>query len=357
MISRYLPIGRFFLWMLWLVPVSFAVALSSQNQTMIFLLSIAAIIPLSRAIGFAAEQIALQTNPTIGGLMSATFGNAIELIIAVFALKAGLIEVVKASIVGSIIGNILMLIGLSVFFGGLKYKEQQFNKDAAGVSSTMLIIAVIGLSIPTIYSITVKNFPMHVQLLSNAVAVVLAGIYVAGLIFSLYTHKHLFDAADGLQASHIPIRVTKPQAGVVLAVATFFAALEAEFVVHCVESAGRDLGLSQTFIGVVVIAMISNIAENSNAIQFAVQNNLDLSIEIGTSSATQNALFVVPILMLISGIFGLGFTLIFSLFEIIAVLFAVMIVNYLSSDGRCNWLEGAQLITVYLILSIAFYFI
>jgi len=354
--THVLKIGRFFYWMLAFVPISFAVAILTADKTLIFVAAILALIPLARILGYATKEISLQSNPTISGLVSATFGNSIELIIAVLALQQGLIRLVQASIVGSIIGNILLLTGLSVFFGGLRYKKQFFNKEVAGVSSTMLIIAVAGLTIPTMFSFTNPS-PNHIMLLSVAVAIVMAMVYIAGLVFSLLTHRDLFDASDEIRAARERPNITIRMAALILLITTIIAAVESELLVRSVEEAAIHIGLTQTFIGVVVIAIITNIAEKANAVNFARENKLDISLEIGMSSAIQIALFVVPVLVLVSQIFGYGFTLVFSMFEAISIFLAVLIINYLSADGTCNWLEGAQLMTVYLIIATAFFFI
>lgn len=350
-------IEKIFIWMLAFIPISMYLGYFTNHHTLTFLTAVVALIPLARIIGYATKEIALQSNPTVSGLFSATFGNAIELIIAILALRRGLIEVVQGSIIGSIIGNLLLLIGVSIFFGGLKFKEQKFNKDSVGVSSTMLIIAVTGLALPTVYFFTAHPQPGQVQVLSDAVAVVLALTYIASLVFSLYTHKHLFDASDEIKASRDKPTINVKSAVILLLIATILASIEAEFLVRVIQAAASSMGVSEIFIGVVVIAIVTNIAEKTNAIHFAMENKLDIAIEIGLSSAIQIALFVVPILVLISEIYGYGFSLVFTFFEILAAFFAVMIINYLSSDGRCNWLEGAQLISVYLIIAIAFFFI
>ena len=355
MIGRYLRIERFFFWMLLFIPLSAGLHFFSDNQTLTFITSMLAIIPLARILGYATQEISLQTNPTIGGLVSATFGNVIELLIAILALREGLIRVVQASIVGSIIGNLLLLTGLSLFVGGLRYKQQQFNQQAAGVSSTMLIIVVTGLSIPSVFAFA-NPTNLHTGQLSFAVAFVLAGIYIAGLVFSLLTHKDLFDASDEILATRKKPRLSKRAAAVILFLTTVVVAVESEFLVKGIQSAALDLGITQTFIGIVIIAIVTNIAEKTSAIRFALENQIDLSIEIGTSSAIQIALFVVPILVFVSQAFGYDFSLVFSMFEVIAIVLAVMIINYLSADGVCNWLEGAQLLTVYFIIAIAFFF-
>jgi Ca2+:H+ antiporter len=355
-IAQKLRIGRGFYWLLLFIPISFVSALVIRNDTLTFITCILAIVPLARIMGYSTKEISLQTNPTISGLFSATFGNAIELIIAIFALQNGLIVVVQASIIGSIIGNILLLVGLSLFAGGLRYKNQRFNNETIAVSSTMLIIVVAGLAIPSVYYFLNPSGP-HIQVLSDAVAVVMTLIYLAGLVFSLRTHKDLFDASDEMKATHERPSMSKRLAALILLLAVVVVAVESEFLVHGIETAATTIGITQTFIGIVVIAIITNIAEKSTAVHFALENKLDVSIEIGLSSAIQIALFVVPILMLVSQLFNFGFTLVFTPFEILAVMLAVFIVNYLSADGRCNWLEGAQLISVYAIIAIAFFFV
>lgn len=355
--KRYLNMHDFFYWMLLFIPVSLFFEYFTHNQTAVFITSVLAIIPLARILGYATKEIALQANPTIGGLVSATFGNIIELIIAILAFRQGLLMVVKASIIGSIIGNLLLLTGLSIFIGGWKYKQQRFNKLTTSVSSTMLIIAVVGLALPTLYFSLNPQNSADIQILSDSVAIVLALTYLAGLVFSLLTHKDLFDTSDEIKATNEKPTLSMKTAGIMLLVATAIVALESEMLVRGIEVAAKNIGLTETFIGLIIIAILTNLAEKTSAIQFALENKLDLALEIGLSSAIQIALFVVPILVLISQIFGYGFSLVFSLFDIIAVISAVMIVNYLSTDGRCNWLEGLQLISVYLIIAIAYFFL
>ena len=351
-----LEIPNFFYLMIIFIPISFFLALLNLDPVITFIITLLALVPLAVIIGYTTKQIALQTNPTIGGLVSATFGNLIELIIAIIALREGLINVVKGSIIGSIIGNLLLLIGLSIMVGGFKYKHQRFNKEAIGVSSTMLIIVVVGIVIPSIYAI-MKPENINTPLFGDFVAGIMALIYIAGLIFSLKTHKDLFDATDEIKAAHEKPILSIKFASLILILATIFAAIESEFLVGTIKQAALSLGITEMFIGAVLIAIITNVAEKSTAIHFALENKLDLSLEIGLSSAIQIALFVVPILVFVSQIFGYGFFLFFSLFEIIAVILTVTVINHLATDGRCNWLEGAQLISVYLIIAIAFFFI
>jgi len=355
-ILHKLRIGRSFYLLLIFIPISIFLYVFTKEDSIIFITSVLAIVPLARIMGYSTKEISLQTNPTVSGLFSATFGNAIELIIAILALNAGLIQVVQASIIGSIIGNILLLVGLSIFAGGLRYKNQRFNNETIAVSSTMLIIVVAGLAIPSVYEIVTPN-NTQIGPLSGAVAVVMAFIYLAGLVFSLRTHKDLFDASDEIKATQERPTMSRRLAALFLLLAIVVVTFESEILVGTIEHAAQAIGLSQMFIGLVVIAIITNIAEISTAVHFSMKNKLDVSIEIGLSSAIQIALFVVPILMLVSQVFNFGFTLVFTPFEILAVILAVLIVNYLSADGRCNWLEGAQLISVYAIIAIAFFFV
>jgi len=355
-IIQKLRIGRTFYLLLTFIPISILLYVFTKEDSVIFIASVLAIVPLARIMGYTTKEISLQTNPTVSGLFSATFGNAIELIIAILALNAGLIQVVQASIIGSIIGNILLLVGLSIFAGGLRYKNQRFNNQTIAVSSTMLIIVVAGLAIPSVYDILTPENP-QITILSSAVAVVMAFIYIAGLVFSLRTHKDLFDASDEIKATQERPTMSRRLAAIILFLAIVVVTIESEILVGTIEHAAQAIGLSQIFIGLVVIAIITNIAEISTAVHFSVKNKLDVSIEIGLSSAIQIALFVIPILMLVSQVFNFGFTLVFTPFEILAVILAVLIVNYLSADGRCNWLEGAQLISVYSIIAIAFFFV
>jgi len=351
---RIEPIFWFFFAFL---PLSWYFAFAAKNHVAAFITSILAIVPLARVIGYATREICLQANPTVGGLVNATFGNAIELIVSLLALHRGLHEMVQASIIGSIVGNILLLTGLSVFAGGMRFKEQTFNKDSVGVSSTMLIIAVAALALPSLYALGGERDPAQLRLLSDSVAVVMAAVYIAGLVFSFVTHKHLFDASDEIKASLEAPTISLRRAAGLLLITTAAVALESEILARDVEMAAASLGLSQTFIGLVGIAIVTNIAEKANAVHFAMQNKLDISLEIGLSSAIQIALFVVPALVFASHALGYDFSLVFSGFEIAGMLFAVMIVNHLSADGRCNWLEGVQLVSVYLIIAIAFFFI
>lgn len=359
-LKRRMNIGRTFYWLLAFIPICIIFGLFTNLQIITFFTAILALVPLARIMGYAAKEISLHVNPTVNGLIQATFGNMIELIIAISALRQGpeLIPLVQASIIGSILINILLLDGLSIFTGGLRYRFQRFNNQVIGVSSTMLIIAVAGLAIPTVYYFLASPAQnVHVGQISVAVAIVMALIYIAGLIFSLRTHKDFFSAADVSKEDKETATISRRRALIILLLSIVVASVVSEFLVSTVETAATTLGMTQTFIGIVLISLVTNVAEHATAINFALANKISVSIEIGLSSAIQISLFVVPIIMFTSVIFGLGFTLVFSLFELLAVILAVLIVNYLSADGQCNWLEGAQLLSVYFIIAIAFFFI
>jgi len=321
-----------------------------------FLLAVVGMIPLAGFLGRATQEIAVRSTPALGALMAATFGNAVELILSARLLLGSSPDgarVVRGSIVGSLVTNLLLLIGLSMFAGGLKYREQRFNQTAAGVSSSLLIIAFAGMSIPTVFGTFVGPGPVGV--LSRIVSVILALVYIAGLVFTILTHRHLFDAVDEMRGARRAEWSVKKSLGVLLGT-TLAVAFLAGVVERTLDGAGRQLGLSKTFVGVIVIGAISNVAENLSAIAYARRNLIDLSIQIGTSSTIQINLFVVPLLVFIGFAGGRPFDLQFSLFELSAMLLSVMIINHLATDGVCNWLEGLLLIALYAIIATAFFF-
>ncbi len=337
------------------VPVSILLYYIHANAVLTFFVTGVAIIAISRMIIDSVGVIAQRVSTTVAALLNTTFGNAIEFFIAVFALRQGLIDMVKASMVGSIIISVLSLIGLSMFFGGLKYKEQRFNKDSAGVSSTMLIIVVVGLVLPSVYSMVQgKSAPA----MSLAVSVVLGIVYLLSLLYTLVTHKHLFLVEREAPSTTTSPRWSLPIAIVILFIAIGLAGFESSLLVNTVTPLIEEIGLTQRFVGVVIIALLGNISEHISAVSFARRNNMTMSLEIGMSSALQIALFVVPILVLVSApLTGMTLDLVFGPFSLIALVMTAMIANYISADGVCHWLEGAQLFAVYVLIAIAFYFI
>jgi Ca2+:H+ antiporter len=328
----------------------------------IFIASCLAIIPLAGLMGKATEHLAGHVGEGIGGLLNATFGNAAELIIAIVALKAGLHDVVKASITGSIIGNILLVFGLSALVGGARYPIQSFNKTAANLGTTMLTLAAIGLVVPAIfhYVVTGGDVPVAEQELSLEIAVILMTTYVLSLVFTLKTHKHLYagghgdegDEAMGTQGWSTGRSLT------VLLVATAFVALMSEFLVGAVEATAKSFGMTEVFVGVILVAIIGNAAEHSTAVLMAIKNKMDIAINIAVGSSIQIALFVAPLLVFLSYFVGPSpMDLIFTNFEVLAVTLSVAIMALISQDGESNWMEGVQLLAVYAILGIAFFYL
>ena len=355
------------------VPVALAIRWvpAWRNDTVLFFVAGLAVIPLAGWMGRATEHLGARSGPGIGGLLNATFGNAAELIIALMALSQGLVGVVKASITGSIVGNVLLVLGAAMVAGGTRFSRQTFNRTAARVSATSLVLAAIGLVIPTVFHLAADQqpgswSPAAEQRLSLAIAIVLLATYVLSLVFSLVTHKDLYTGeGDGLQAHpqahahHHAHADTWPvsKALIVLAVATTMVAVISELLVGSVEAAREQLGLTEVFVGVIVVAIVGNAAEHSTAVTVAFKNKMDLSLGIAIGSSVQIALFVTPVLVFASYAIGQPMNLEFSLPEIAAVLLSVWIVAEISGDGECNWLEGVQLLSVYLIIAILFYFL
>jgi Ca2+:H+ antiporter len=337
------------------IPISILFYYLNAGALVTFLFLGISIVGISHVIIESTGILARRVSNTISALINASFGNAVEFFIAVFSLRNGLVELVKASIVGSIILNVLLLIGLSMVFGGTKYKEQRFNKDSAGVSSTMLIIAVAGLVLPSMYSLLTGK-PAHAMSLS--VSIVMGIVYILSLFYTLFTHKHLF-VVEREPVSHPQYRPWSVSTAVIfLFGAIIIASFQSYLLVETITPLITGLGFSETFLGLVVIAILTNIPEHVSALSFARNNNMTLSLEIGMSSALQIALFVVPVLVLLSTtLTGQALNLEFSPFSMVALVMTAMIANYISSDGVCHWLEGVQLIAVYLLIAIAFFFI
>ena len=297
----------------------------------------------------------------LGGLLNATFGNAAELIIAGIALSKGLTNVVKASLTGSIIGNVLLVLGLSILFGGTKYKEQRFNGTAARTSAISLSLAAIGLIIPTVFHLTAHSTPggwspLLEQKLSLAIAVVLFLTYFCVLGFSLRTHKHLFRGSEE-DVDEKDRQWSRRKAVLILFIATAFVGLLSEFLVGTIDNVRNSVGLTEVFVGVIVVAIVGNAAEHSTAILMAMKNKMDLTVGIAIGSSLQIALFVAPVLIFLSYLFGRPMDLEFTVPEVLAVVASVYILFQISEDGETNWIEGVQLLSVYLILGILFFFL
>jgi Ca2+:H+ antiporter len=339
-------------YMLIFVPISIGGEFVHLSPTIMFLLAALAIVPQAGLLGEATEEISFYSGPRIGGFLNATFGNATELIISFFALKAGLFEVVKASIAGSVIGNILLVLGFSMLCGGIKYKTQKFSKKVVDVSSSMLLFAVIGLSIPAIFTHTVKKELLNTTYegLSVEIAGIMFVIYLLSLYFSFYTHKDIYSVDHDEESDP---KWSLKRAVSVLVIATIFIALESEFLVSAVEPMTKSLGLSEFFVGIILIPIIGNAAEHSTAIVMALKNKMNVAVEIAIGSSLQIILFVSPVLIFISLLFT-PMSIIFNEFELISLIVAVIIANRVASDGESNWLEGVQLLAVYFIIAVSF---
>jgi Ca2+:H+ antiporter len=322
-------------------------------------------------MGTATEEIAVVLGPSWGGLLNATFGNATELIIAIVALNRGLVEVVKASLTGSIIGNLLLVMGLSMFLGGLKFKEQKFQSVIARVNGSSMNLAVFALLLPAaVNRISITLGPPAMQKLSHAVAIVLILVYGLTLLFSMKTHAYLYEVgvandevsadAQALASANLLNEESgdQPKLGLWVAVllgATLLVAIESELLVGSLEVASEGLGLSAFFTGVILLPIVGNAAEHATAVTVAMKNKMDLSISVAVGSSLQIALFVIPLLVIIGWFVGQPMDLNFNSLELLSVFVAVVITNSVSADGRSNWLEGALLLSTYMILALTFY--
>lgn len=347
------------------IPISAALELMHAPAIAIFLCSSAAIMPLALLMGHATEALSEKLGPGIGGLLNATFGNAVELIIALMALQHGMHEVVKASITGSIIGNSLLVLGLSIVVGGVKYERQKFNRTAATLGATLLALSAIGLLVPAIFHALVTPAELNTEhKLSVSISVVLIGCYVLSLLFQLFTHKHLFDSEAGGDAAGTPGHAhgddapwsLKKSVGMLL-LATLLVAVVSEFLIGAVAETGKAFGLSSVFVGVIVLAIIGNAAEHSTAVLMAAKNRMDLAINIAIGSSIQIALFVAPVLVFASYLFGAPLDLLFTPFEVVAVMMTVVVLAMIAGDGESHWMEGVLLLAVYVIFGVAFYFL
>jgi Ca2+:H+ antiporter len=346
-------------WLLLFVPVAIGLEFAKpQAHTLIFVMSCLAIIPLAGWLGHATEELASHTGEGVGGLLNATFGNAAELIIAIMALRKGLYPVVKASLTGSIIGNVLLVFGASVLAGGIKYKRQRFNVTGARAQATLLTLAAISLVMPAGFHALAGPAGLgREDRLSLAISAVLLAAYGTHLIFSLYTHKQLF-AGETPPAEHHGSGWSLKKSVLVLAGATTLIAWISEILVGSVEAAAASLGMTRVFLGVIVVAIVGNAAEHSTAVMMALKNRMEISLGIAIGSSLQIALFVAPMLVIASHFVGpRPMDLVFTPAEVLAVFVAVLITSQIASDGESNWLEGAQLLAVYIILAMVFFFL
>ena len=350
-------------WLLVFLPVSVALEyLRPESHTAIFITACIAIIPLAGWMGKATEHLATRTSEGIGGLLNATFGNAAELIIALVALKEGLHDVVKASLTGSIIGNVLLVMGAALLAGGVRHKSQTFTVGGARIQATMMTLATIALVLPTaLHHLGGPAAEPGENSMSLLFAVLMLATYGLGLLFTLRTHKHFFSGHTGeaqdVEEDHRqswPLR----RSMAILVGSTALVAWMSEILVGSVVPAAEALGLTSVFVGVVVVAIIGNAAEHSTAILVALKNRMDLSLGIALGSSIQIALFVAPVIVLASYVLGPApMNLVFTPMEMLAVVLAVIIANEIARDGESNWLEGVQLLVVYALIATAFYYL
>jgi Ca2+:H+ antiporter len=339
------------------VPIAILSRIFGAPPIAIFALSALAIIPLSGVLGAATEAVADHTSPAIGGVLSATMGNLAELIIASVALHAGLIDLVKASITGSILGNLLLVLGIALFAGGLKYKVQRFNRHLAGLSTTVLLIAVFGLVVPALFH-TLHPDPERAATvrMSHYVAFLLITGYVAWLVFSLGTHSATFASDRHDPAVTVAPKWSSKKAMLILLLSAGSIGVVAEVLVSATEEAVKVLGLSEFFVGLILIPIIGNAAENSSAIIMAVRNRMDLALNIAIGSSVQVALLIAPLLVLLGMAFHQPMDLAFTTMEVASIALAVLVATSVIRDAESNWLEGVFLLLAYAVLAVAFFF-
>ncbi len=343
-------------WLLLLVPVAVALKATRQPPVLVFLGAAAAVIPLAGLLGRATEEVASRLGPTAGGLLNGTLGNAGELIIALLALRAGHIEVVQASVSGSIIGNLLLVFGLAIFAGGLNREKQTFSRAAAGANVSMLFLAVVALVIPAVFNLVAYGELHHkgdaVEKLALWTSVVLVAIYGASFVLTFRTHRAWF-----LGEAHGEPTVRQSTALTLLAAATGLILVCSEILVGAIEEASKALGLTELFVGMIVVAVAGNAAEHSTAVMLARKNQADAALSIAVGSSTQVALLVAPVLVFASFAFGKPMTLVFHPLEIAAIVLSVLIIHMVALDGETTWFEGLELLAVYVMLALAFYYL
>jgi Ca2+:H+ antiporter len=348
-------------------PVAVVLELAHANPVLVFSAAALAVVPCAAVMGEATEAIAAKTGPGIGGLLNVTFGNAPELIIAFFALLEGLQEVVKASIVGSIIGNVLLVLGAAMLIGGLPRDKQTFSRTAANAQSAMLLLALAALIFPALFQLIHGgglpgvgeervDFGSDLEKLSFGTAIILLVSYVAGLFFSLRTHRAVFNPFQEQpeeETHHWSVR----RAASFLGASAVLVGVMAEILVGSISEASEDIGLSEFFVGVFVVAIVGNAAEHWVAVLVAMKNKMDLAVNIAIGSSAQIALFVAPLLVLLSFVFGPNpMALVFNGYELGGLIFAVLIANFVTQEGESNWFEGVQLLALYAVLGLVFYF-
>ena len=360
-------------WPYLLVPfIPIAVVLEfivHASPTLIFVTAALGVIPTAALMGRSTEELAHRTGPGIGGFLNVTFGNFPELVIAFFALNAGLQEVVKASIIGSILGNILLVMGAAMLIGGRKRERQFFDRTAANVQVLMLLLAAAALVLPALFELInggrlprvgeeEVNFPNDVETMSFIVAIVLLVTYGGGLLFSLKTHRRLFNPS-GDEEDHGGEAWPIKRSIITLAIAGVAVGLMSEILVGSITEASESIGISEFFVGLIVVAIVGNAAEHWVAIYFAAKDKMDLAVNIAIGSSAQIALFVAPVLVLLSFVPGIGdhpMALVFNGYELVAVLFAILVANFVVNEGESTWFEGLQLLALYALMGVVFFY-
>lgn len=354
---------RILLFMLVFAPIAVIVDRTGGSPLLVFVLAALGIIPLADLIGEATEELTLYTGPKLGGLLNATLGNAAELIITIFAIREGLLDLVRASITGSILGNLLLILGLGIFLGGLRHGIQTFDRRQASLNATMLILAVVALMIPsffdTAFDINLAADATAELAFSEGIAIVMIVIYALSIVYTFRTkgetgHGHAVH--EGEEEKHTP-RWSLRFALIVLAGATLGTVFMSEVLVGAVEHVTESLGLSELFLGIVIIPLVGNVAEHLVAVEVAYKNKMELSLAVALGSSIQIALFVAPVLVFVSLLMGQRLLLVFNNFELIALGAASLIGAFIAHDGESNWLEGAMLLAVYLIIALGFFFL
>jgi Ca2+:H+ antiporter len=340
-------------WLLVFIPITIVLRILNVSPQVVFASSAIAIVPLARQIGKGTEQLAAHSGPQLGGLLNATFANVTELIVSFFLIRQGEIEVVKASLTGSIISNILLILGLSFVVGGWNREEQTFNTASAGLHTASLVIAVVALLMPALFRLTPGSTHLETETISIGVAVVLITLYAGSLLFSLKTHKHVFRSEERQEKPEMP----KGRAMALLGAATVGVAVMSELLVGALEPTVEALGVSRLFVGLIIVPILGNAAENSSAIMLAAKDKMAVSIEIAANSSVQMALFVAPVLVFVSLLLGHPMNFIFTGLEISAVFLSTLVLAFISLDGRSNWFEGAQMLAAYIIMALSFFFL
>jgi len=343
--------------LLFFIPIALAAEIFHWGDPLVFAASALAIIPIAGLMGTATEVLAEKTGPRIGGLLNASLGNLAELIITLVAINAGKIALVKASIIGSILGNLLFVLGLSLLVGGLMHAVQRFDRERVSVDATLVILAAISISVPSMFSEMIEPNAQAVEMLSLTTAGVVLLLYVLSIVFTLRQPGVNGAHGPAIQPSHAGPHWSTGVALIVMAAAVVGLALMSEFLVGALDSVTELLGLSEFFVGIILVPIIGNVAEHLVAVQVAMKNQMDLSLSIALGSSLQIALFVAPLLVFLSLWMGHPLTLEFNHPEVIAMIATSVIAALVAIDGRSNWLEGAMLLAVYLVLALGFFFL